>query len=182
MSAQPTIRYRPKSPLYVMAKPAENVACEIATIDRNDPRRSAALLHTTILPLFDLGYAPDYALPAIIELLRRFEGNPFPLIFDRIEERKAVTLRSSLGLVDAVRCQRRLIDHLVSAKFPVRAKPPALHMTINYRGDGLGVELIKPVHFLVNELLLIESVYGEGRHVVHTRIPLTDRVEERFGF
>jgi 2'-5' RNA ligase len=44
---------------------------------------------------------------------------------------------------------------------------PEPHVTINYRGDRLGSRKIDPIGWTVEEILLVESVVGQTRHIVH---------------
>ena len=83
---------RPRNPLYLMAKPPPEVAAQIAALPRNDPKRAPDLLHVTLLLLFDLHRAPPEWLLAVVAALNEFDGQSFPLRFDRIEARMAVTL------------------------------------------------------------------------------------------
>ena len=49
---------------------------------------------------------------------------------------------------------------------------PVPHLTVNYRGDGLGARTTAPIGWAVEEILLVESVVGKATHVVHGRWPL----------
>lgn len=164
---------RPRNPLYVMAKPPAEVAARIAALPRNDPARGPELLHVTLLSLFDLHHAPPAWLPAVIAALDRFDGAPFPLAFDRIENRKAVTLRTRAVLAEARAFQAALVRHLLVEKAPMMlGTTPEPHVTINYHGDRLRAERIDPIGWTVGEILLIESVVGKATHIPHGRWPL----------
>lgn len=164
---------RARNPLYVMAKPPPDVAAQIAALPRNDPGRGPELLHVTLLSLFDLAVAPPGWLPAVIAALDAFEGHAFPLAFDRIEERKAVTLRTRALLAEARAFQAALIRFLLERRAPVMlGTTPEPHVTINYHGDGLGAKKMAPIGWTVSEILLIESIVGKGKHNEHGRWPL----------
>ena len=164
---------RARNPLYVMAKPPPEVAARIAALPRNDPGRSPALLHVTLLLLFDLHHAPPGWLPAIVAALDTFEGQRFPLAFDRIEVRKAVTLRTRAPLAEARAFQAALVRHLLAARAPMMlGTTPVPHLTINYRGDRLGARKTEPIGWTVDEILLVESVVGKTTHIAHGRWPL----------
>ena len=98
---------RARNPLYVMAKPPPEVQVAIAALPRNDPGRGPDLLHVTLISLYHLHTAPPEWLPATIAALDSFAAAPFPLRFDRIENRKAVTLRTCEPLVGRGRSRRR---------------------------------------------------------------------------
>jgi 2'-5' RNA ligase len=164
---------RPRNPLYIMAKPPPEVAEEIADLPRNDAERGADLLHVTLMLLFDLHYAQPEWLPTVVAALDMFEGRAFPLSFDRIEARKAVTLRSRAPLSEARAFQAGLVRHLLDRQAPLTlGTTPEPHITINYRGDRLGSRKTDPIGWTVEEILLVESVVGQTRHLVHGRWPL----------
>ncbi len=114
-----------------------------------------------------LGAAPD-----------TFTAPPFPLRFDRIENRKAVTLRTRGSLAGARAFQKALVNHLLAAKAPIMdGTTPEPHITINYRGDRLGSQTfgalkLPPIAWTVNEIILTESIVGKTTHVEHGRWPL----------
>ena len=138
-----------------------------------DPGRGPDLLHVTLISLYDLHYAPPEWLPATIATLGRFAAAPFALRFDRIENRKAVTLRTRDPLVEARAFQKALVDHLLARKAPIMdGTTPEPHITINYRGDRLGSQKIPPIGWTVGEIILTESVVGRTTHVEHARWPL----------
>lgn len=159
---------RSRNPLYIMAKPPPEVAAQVASLSRNDQRRGPELLHVTLLSLFDLAVAPGDWLTVAITALDAFEGSPFPLSFDRIEERRAVTLRTRDPLPEARALQAGLLRFLLERRVPLMlGTTPIPHLTINYRGDGQGARKITPIGWTVTEILLVESVLGQTRHVEH---------------
>lgn len=164
---------RARNSLYVMAKPPPDVQAQIAALPRNDPSRAPHLLHVTLISLYDLHYAPPEWLPATIAALDTFAAAPFPLRFDRIENRKAVTLRTRDPLAGARAFQKALVHHLLAAKAPIMdGTTPEPHVTINYRGDRLGAQTIAPIGWTVDEIILTESIVGKTTHVEHGRWPL----------
>ncbi len=161
---------RARNPLYIQAKPPPEIQAQIVALPRNDPGRGPDLLHVTLISLFDLHYAKPDWLPAIVAALDRFEGNAFPLSFDRIENRKAVTLRSRTPLVEARALQAALVRHLLERRAPIMdGTTPEPHLTINYHGDRLNAQKIPPIGWTVDEILLVESVVGKTTHVEHGR-------------
>ncbi|WP_422059127.1 2'-5' RNA ligase family protein [Sphingopyxis sp.] len=168
---------RARNPLYVMVKPPPEVQAQIAALPRNDPSRGPHLLHVTLISLYDLHYAPPEWLPATIAALDGFAAAPFPLRFDRIENRKAVTLRTRDPLAEARAFQKALVNHLLREKAPIMdGTTPEPHITINYRGDRLGAETLgkkmPPIGWTVGEIILMESIVGKTTHVEHGRWPL----------
>ena len=81
---------------------------QIAALPPNDPWRGNHLLHVTLISLYDLHYAPPEWLSATIAALDGFAAAPFPLRFDRIENRKAVTLRTREPLAAAQALRKAL--------------------------------------------------------------------------
>jgi 2'-5' RNA ligase len=161
---------RARNPLYIMAKPPPGAQAQITALARNDPGRGADLLHVTLVSLFDLHYAPPEWLPAVIAALDSVDAPAFPLAFDRIENRKAVTLRTRAPLAEARAFQAALVRHLLERKAPMMlGTTPEPHVTINYRGDRLGSQKIAPIGWTVEEILLVESIVGQTTHVEHGR-------------
>ncbi len=164
---------RPRRPLYIMAKPPPTTQALITALPRNDPKRGPELLHVTLMLLFDLHNAPPAWLPAVVAALDSFDAAPFPLSFDRIENRKAVTLRTRDPLPEARAFQQALVRHLLAAHAPMMlGTTPEPHVTINYAGDRLNAQKISALGWTVDEILLVESVVGKTTHVVHGRWPL----------
>ncbi|AJA10692.1 hypothetical protein SKP52_19115 [Sphingopyxis fribergensis] len=169
---------RARNPLYVMAKPPPEVQAQIAALPRNDPSRGPDLLHVTLISLYDLHHVPPEWLPATVAALDSFVAAPFPLAFDRIENRKAVTLRTRDPLAEARAFQKALVDHLLREKAPIMdGTTPEPHITINYRGDRLGTQTLgkkmPPIGWTVDEIILTESIVGKTTHVEHGRWPLS---------
>ena len=104
-----------------------------------------------------------------------FAAAPFPLRFDRIENRKAVTLRTRDPLAEARAFQKALVNHLLREKAPIMdGTTPEPHITINYRGDRLGSQTLNalklpPIGWTVDEIILMESIVGKTTHVEHGR-------------
>jgi 2'-5' RNA ligase len=168
---------RARNPLYIMAKPPPEQQAQIVALPRNDPGRGPELLHVTLVSLLDLYYAPPDALPATIAALDSFVGQAFPLSFDRIENRKAVTLRTRAPLAEARAFQKALINHLLACRAPIMlGTTPEPHVTINYKGDRLGTQTLgkkmAPIGWVVEEIILMESIVGKTTHVEHGRWPL----------
>jgi 2'-5' RNA ligase len=151
-----------------MFKPPPLLAQQIWVHPRTDKRRSASLLHGTLLGLGDLPVFPE-ASDCILDAMSSFEARPFRVVFDRIEERQVVALRAGERIRGAEAFQRHLRAFLYDRGIRIVVQPPELHISLRYRRDGLGTALVDPVSWRVSELLLIESVYGETRHVEHGR-------------
>jgi RNA 2',3'-cyclic 3'-phosphodiesterase len=157
---------RARNPLYIMAKPPPSAQAQITALPRNDPGRGAHLLHVTLAALFDLHRAPPDWLPRVVAALDRFDGPAFPLAFDRIENRKAVTLRTRDPLTEARTFQAGLVSHLIAHHAPFTlGTTPEPHVTINYGGDRLPAQKITPIGWTVTEILLVESVVGKTTHI-----------------
>lgn len=161
---------RARNPLYILAKPPPAVQAQVGALPRNDPGRGPGLLHVTLLSLLDLHHAPPHWLPAVVAALDAFAGPAFPLTFDRIECRKAVTLRSRAPLPEAHAFQATLVRHLLEQGAPLMlGTTPEPHLTINYRGDRQGTQRIAPITWTVEEIALVESIVGKATHVEHGR-------------
>lgn len=164
---------RARNPLYIMAKPPPDVQAAIMALPRTDQGRGGELLHVTLMKLFDLHHAPPEWLPAVQAALASFDAPVFPLAFDRIENRKAVTLRTRDPLPEARAFQAALVRHLLAHKAPMMlGTTPEPHVTINYHGDRLRAAKMPAIGWTVTEILLVESVVGKTTHIEHGRWPL----------
>lgn len=164
---------RARNPLYLMAKPPLDVQAQIAALRRNDPRRGPELMHVTLMLILDLHHAPPDALAAVQAAMAGFDAPAFPLRFDRIENRKAVTLRTRDPLPEARACQAALVRHLLDGRAPIMfGTTPEPHLTINYHGDRLCAEKMPPIGWTVTDILLVESIVGKTTHIEHGRWPL----------
>lgn len=168
----------PQRPLYLMAKPGPELARMIWSHPRTDRRRPAHLLHITVLPLMNLALFPPGTVDCLRRIMGRFEAAPFRVVFDLVAERHVVALRGSERIRGAQAFQRKLVTFLGSIGFRYFGEPPEPHLTLSYRRDDLGATPIDPISWMVKELLLVESVFGETRHVVHDRWTLRHQARE----
>ena len=84
-----------------------------------------------------------------------------------------MTLRTRTLLAGARAFQASLVRHLLQHRAPLMlGTTPEPHVTINYRGDRLGAQKIATIGWIVEEILLIESVVGKATHILHGRWPL----------
>lgn len=161
---------RLQNPLYLMHKPPPEVAARIAALPRNDPGRAPELLHVTLLKLFDLASAPPDWLPRVITALDALDGQAFALSFDRIEIGKVVKLVNRAELPQARAFQAGLVRHLLEHKAPLMpGTTPVPHITINYKDDRQGNRATDPIAWTATEVMLVESVVGQTRHVEQGR-------------
>lgn len=64
--------------------------------------------------------------------------------------------------------QAALIRHLIEHRAPLMlGATPEPHLTIAYTGDRLGAQKIASIRWNVEDILLIESIVGQTRHIVH---------------
>lgn len=158
--------------LYLMGKPKPAPLASITALSRYGGR-PAELTHVTLLPFADLVHERADFVPDLLETMRGFEEEAFHVGFNRIVEGQCVTLRARRVQKAAGIFQERLVEFLERRGFEAFEKPPKVHLTINYRRDGQGNEAIRPIEWCVDEVLLIESIHGQARHVVHGRWPLS---------
>jgi 2'-5' RNA ligase len=177
MTDQRRNRRRASNPLYLMAKPSDDVRAYVIATGRVDPFRDAGLLHTTIQPLCDLAMLPPGVEAWVAEQLSGVYLPPLRLVFDRIvESARTVSLRCSQPSEGAAAFRTAIVSALVERGFPVPPYRFVPHITIAYHRDGLGTEAIIPIEWHVEEVLLVESVVGQARHVVHGRWRLGARL------
>lgn len=167
---------QPQRPLYLQVKPAPAAASRIAALPRNDPGRGAELLHMTVFALVDLAEWAEDFIPMFHRTMEGFDAGVFDVQFDRIVERQAVTLRASKRQKGAQALQWLLRAHFEARDFRFFGAAPDPHVTINYKADGQGNEAIRPIGWTVEDIILVESVYGQARHIEHGRWPLRPRL------
>ncbi|MHA6721445.1 2'-5' RNA ligase family protein [Sphingomonas sp. RS2018] len=160
-------------PLYLLAKPHEAAAEVMRRLPWMDPRRPAELLHVTMLSLGDAADLPVWALDDLRRRLAAIRSSPFRLIFDRVvANRRHATLLPSEPLPHASAARQALIAAL-DARAAFRRDPPFRpHVTLAYRCDVVVDAAIDPIAWLVDEIVLVESIVGEARHVELGRFPL----------
>lgn len=156
---------------YVMAKPPAVLAGTIGAMPRACGYE-AARMHVTLVRLG--GSLPRAVLPWLARRLEELDIPPFRLVFDRIvSSDHVVALTGTEALRGAMRAQKAIVRMLSAKGVPTYGPDPFWpHLTISYRPDGRGTEAIDPISWRVDEILLVESVVGEGRHVEHGRFPL----------
>jgi RNA 2',3'-cyclic 3'-phosphodiesterase len=158
--------------LYLMGKPPPAALARIMALPRYGGR-AAELAHVTLLPFADLAREPANFVPRLLETMRGFKEDAFHIGFNRIAEGRCVILCARRVQNAAGVFQDRLVGFLEQRGFAAFQVPPKVHLTINYRRDGRGGEAIEPIAWCMDEVLLIESVYGQARHVMHGRWPLS---------
>lgn len=155
-------------PLYLMAKLPPAVAAMLATKPCTD-RQRIDRLHLTLLPLGDRMKRPGL-LGSIASAMADFEDVAFWLAFDCISRSaKTVALTGSEAIRGARRLQANLRTHLIRRDVALPRYSFRPHITLAYRPDGVGTEIIDTISWLADEVLLIESVHGKGLHIEHGR-------------
>ncbi len=97
------------------------------------------------------------------------------VVFDRLHDSgRTLALCGSETMRGICRLQDAIRQHLSCHGIPLPRYRFNPHITLAYRSDGRGSETIDPISWSVEDVLLIESVYGEGRHIEHGRWRLRD--------
>lgn len=163
---------------YIMAKPPPWQRRAMHFPDWACPRRGADLLHSTVLPLktwAELGCDMETLVAALWEI----EADPFVLVLDRAEGRCGGTAELACSKIPAA--ARRLRAAVVAAlrRNGIAADGEAKlrsHVTLNYAWRQPAFRTaIEPIPWLIDEVLLIESLTGKTEHVAHGRFPVTPR-------
>jgi 2'-5' RNA ligase len=143
---------------------------------------SPAVLHVTICPI---GYIPelpndriDVACTIAEQLAEQLVAKPFEFIFDRVrtypngQEKLPLVAFAANGVPRADLFRHALVADLRRAGFSFRRKLPDPHMTLFYDRRTVAEEAIDPIRWTVRELVLVHSIYGQGRHVLLGQWPL----------
>ncbi|GLK64161.1 2'-5' RNA ligase family protein [Paracoccus kondratievae] len=170
--------------LLFVAIPPPDVAAEMETVwhlaERRDRFRRSTL-HMTILPVLR---SPQFEPCLAKGLAHAVEGLDFPafdLVLDllttfgppRRRDRPLVLAGRQINPAPDALCQQ-LWQRLAGAGLAVARHQVTPHVTLAY-GKPLppaGIA-VPPVRWRVNELVLIDSLQGLGRHVPLARWPLT---------
>ncbi len=139
----------------------------------------AARLHVTLNILDDWPYHPAALVDRMLGIGGAVAAAPFRIVFDQLSgSRHAVVLRPSESVPALDRFQRQLAGTMaaagVTARQGARFSP---HLTLRYRGGPPFCEAADAVSWLVEEFVLIESLVGWSRHVVHGRWALEGRAQ-----
>jgi 2'-5' RNA ligase len=151
-------------PLYIMIKlsPARQTElirlCALLGIEISySPDR----WHCTLVPL---GESSPARIAAVLQALRTFSAEPFSVVFDHVE---GSTLKPRNGLRTPGVFQHALTRHLIASGIDLPDYTFGLHLNLDY-WKGLDRRVQVPlVNWLVEDVVLVESVNGEGRHIEH---------------
>lgn len=151
----------PKRTLTLMVKPPPPIALMIHGFAETDPRRGPDLLHWTVQYLGD---RLDCVLNAIVDAIDGVALEPFRLVFDRLAAGEGARLIPRERLRGAERFCAAMSAALVRAGLDV-PKWSRPHITLNYR-DALRPHSrsVDPISWEVEEIILVESLYGAARH------------------
>ena len=107
------------------------------------------------------------------------DASPFSLGFDKVasftrkRRNMPLVLLAQDGAEDLARMQRSLVSALTRAGLAGRSEPLFTpHLTLLYDDLALIPQSIELVSWRVDELLLVRSLLGRGRHEVLGRVPL----------
>ena len=166
-----------RSSFFIAMKPPCRVAREIGWW--RDSARSGArpvrdeLLHITLchLGLFPVSNDP---VADVRKALRGFAAAPCRVVFDLLTGGSGSgLLASSERLERLMGLQSRIASRLrQSGLLPSRAYRFSPHVTLFYDRAFSGSSPIDPISWTVYEIILVESVIGQGRHISHQSWPL----------
>jgi len=163
---------------FVMLPPA--ASADLALRPETNPHRPPGHLHMTVQPLGDRWRAGDADLAVLTRALAAVTAPPFRVVFDQISGHAGRTiLHASEPVRGALAFHGRFVAALNRAGITLPRYRFQPHVTLDYRREWPGRRAIDPVSWLVEEVLLIESVHDfvggvhrRTRHVVRARSPL----------
>ncbi|PZR00450.1 MAG: hypothetical protein DI533_07730 [Cereibacter sphaeroides] len=174
--------------LFFAALPPPDIRAQIAVAWRRsdiDARLRSNVLHLSIQGLVGVNDVPDDLVDGLNRAGELTQGNSFDLCFDRVEvfgrgegNRPVVlsTDRKGRGANDLAICIRRALSRVGFPPVDTRKVEP--HVTMAYvPGERNSEKLFQPIHWRVTEFSLVQSVQGEGRHIVLGTWPLVDGVD-----
>lgn len=173
--------------VFFEARPTAAAAVRIGRIGQ-DLVRSQCLV-TKLLPLerlhvslFSVGLFSGTYPPAVINAAKAIADNvsmaPFTVAFDRVANfaggngRRALVLTGGEGVAGLVRLQQALSLAMKKAGLGLRQRDEFTpHVTMMY-ADHMCDFPIEPVSWIVDEFVLVDSLWGQSRHVQLGRWPL----------
>ena len=176
------------SPLYLFAALPADVRGHVAASNDLDAARGGRTpvgegrLHITLAALDAIDAPQDYLVQLIGWIMATIPPFAFRVAFDElIVSARSALLRASDPLHGARAAQAHvagmLRDYGVDLPKPAMPVP---HVTLGYGyREPLGVRGIDAISWLVEELVLVRSIVGAGRHVVLGRWRLPLRSDER---
>jgi RNA 2',3'-cyclic 3'-phosphodiesterase len=160
--------------LYVVLKPAAELAKAVWNFPEAAASRPPELLHVTIQPIGSRNWITDVDIDATRRVLSRLRYAPFLMLFDRVEGGNSMALRGGIQNCVAQDFRLAVLDALSGHFRQLPRYELRPHMTLNYRGEAHGRLLDQPIAWLIEEFQLIESVHGETRHIEWGRWRLRD--------
>jgi 2'-5' RNA ligase len=158
------VRPRDERPIYLMFKPSPAKAREIESRRRIlgiESNYGHERFHITALPIGDARHLSSAQLEQLNQALARFHAEPFDIGFDRLKG-NALVGGKAMGAVR--RFQARLVEHLITCGWPVFDYAFHPHLSLTYGAWQERNIAIPPIGWRVEELLLIKSIQGQGRH------------------
>lgn len=172
----------PVENLYAMIKPPP---AALAAIDRL--RRTIGLsdlyaadrLHVTIRPFGDIGGLAAADRVRIIAMLSALDLDiaPFRLGFDRVSA-NALPVREGGRAIARL---RRTIDAALAPFGPVHPFRNRPHLSLSYGEAHRPASRIDPIAFVADEIRLVGSLHGQGRHIDYGAVGFRPRQGELFG-
>lgn len=164
-----------------MIKPSAPKAREIDNRRRAlgiESRYGRERFHITLLPIGDARHLSPAQLSLLCRALADFDAEPFDITFERLRGNALVDTRAMRA---ARRFQERLVKHLIARGVRVFDYAFHPHLSLTYGAWQERNVAIPPIGWRVEELLLIKSIQGEGRHELLDSWPLRAR-QGSFGF
>lgn len=155
--------------VYFMLKPPPAVLPVLA-----DQRRAVGLpdnygldrLHSTLAFIGSLDALGGDIIPILQAAGASIRARPFHVVFDHIHGNALYGSEPIRGLLAF---RRLLLDRLEAYGVPVAHVPARPHISLAYNAPKLPLTIIDPISWTVEDFLLIESLYGQGRHIERGR-------------
>jgi|GEM_PF-2519147 len=165
--------------IFFAAVPPEEIKDEIAAawqIAGTSDRFRRRTLHMSILDVMNTKTVDESLLFSLQNNIANLSLNQFTVVFDRIMAfgGGAIVLGTADASTEAntlaADLQRQLVRNGIKPKGSVKVTP---HVTMAYGARFPETRMLRaPVHWTVTDLVLIDSLFGQGRHVPLARWPL----------
>ncbi len=130
-------------------------------------------LHVSLLSLGRHPVMPLRLIDHVSEVISEEPLTGCQFVFDRwINGRRSAFLNHSERSYGVERLQTQLSNFMIGAGIALTRDQPRPQIVLGYNVITGPAQAIAPLSWVANELVLIDSLYGEGKHLTMARWPL----------
>lgn len=150
----------------VMVKPSADLARRLQNLAGDARGRAPDLLHSIVQPLGDRRWMTDRHIEGARRALSRLRHGPFLMQFDRITGGDSAVLRGDHHDNSSAGHFRRAVREVLRGSFPDLPNGEIdAEMILGDQASSCRGLLDQPIAWLIDEVMLVESIDGGARHV-----------------